>query len=250
MKGIDVIFLSHSKNKELYSMTKAALSSLKKNNQEYIFNICVVQTCDNKFGDECYFDDKTIQVVHPNTRFHYNKFLKIGYQKMNHISNLLMICNDDIIFHKDSVGELIKGLKYFEICSPKNPDSRYDGDLQSKHKTGFIEGYRTSEHLSGFCHLVNKNIFNTIPLEIFWHSNFGGYFQDYWIAFLCKVNNIPIGLCADSIVDHNERGSWPHPYFDMKQEPIYILMKFWYRVCYFFRKTPIKTINNNLLNNG
>ncbi|MCD6090920.1 MAG: hypothetical protein J7J72_05430 [Bacteroidales bacterium] len=236
MKPIDAIFLSYSKTEELYAMTKLAIRSLRENNPDYIFNVCVVQTCDNKFGDEEYFDDESVFVVHPNKKFHFNDFLRYGYNEMPHSSDFILICNDDIYFRKGSVNELIKGTKYFEICSPKNPDSRYDGELQSKHKTGYIQGYTTSEHLSGFCHLINKRIFETIPIDIFWHTNFGGYFQDYWIAFLCKVNKIPIGLCADAIVDHNERGSWKNPnvseikYFSMRQKSIYNRMRVWYIV--------------------
>lgn len=241
MKCIDVMFLSYSKNEKLYSMTKRAIRSLIDNNPEYKFNICVIQTCDNKFGDKYYFDDESVQVVHPNKKFHYNKFLQIGYNKMKHTSDLIMVCNDDIYFHKNSIEELLKGLQYFKICSPKNPESRYDGDLQSKHKTGYIKGYRTSEHLSGFCHLVDKKIFDTIPLDILFHKNFGGYFQDYWIAYLCEVNKIPIGLCADSIVDHNERSSWPdkniipNKYFSMRQRYVLDFMKVWYRLIRFFK---------------
>lgn len=232
MKNIDVIFLSFSKNEELYSMTKNAICSLIENNQGYNFNICVVQTCDNKFGDKFYFDDDTLHVVHPNSDFHYNDFLRIGYQQMPHTSDLIMICNDDIYFQERSITELIKGLKFFTICSPKNPSSRFNGDLQSKHKSGYIKGYTTSEHISGWCHLIKKNIFNQIPLDIFWHKQFGGYYQDDWIAFLCKRNKIPIGLCADSIVEHNESTSSPHAsnrkYFTTNRRFAFIKMKLWY----------------------
>lgn len=232
MKKIDVIFLSFSKNKELYSMTKDAIRSLRENNPNYLFNICVVQTCDNKFGDKEYFNDNSIQVVHPHSDFHYNDFLRIGYTKMSHVSDLILICNDDIYFQKGSVDELIKGLKYFMICSPKNPNSRFNGDLQSKHEKGYIKGYNTSEHISGWCHLINKNIFEQIPLNIFWHKQFGGFYQDDWIAFLCKAKKIPIGLCADSIVEHKECTSSPfainQKYFTTKRRFVFIKMKIWY----------------------
>lgn len=232
---IDVMFLSHSKTEKLYSMTKKAIRSLIDNNPDYNFNICVIQTCDNKFGDKHYFNDDSIQVIHPNKKFHYNNFLRLGYNTMKHTSDYIMTCNDDIYFHKNSVSELMKGLQKYTICSPKNFDSKFDGNLQSKHKSGFIEGYNTSEHFSGFCHIVNKDIFKTIAVDVFWHKSFGGYFQDDWIAFLTKMNKIPICLCADSLVDHYERISWPNNYFSMRQKPIYELMKVWYHLYRFMR---------------
>ena len=136
-----------------------------------------------------------------------------------------LICNDDIIFTPGSVKELIKGTKEFFICSPKNPNSQFNRGLQAKYSSGRIIGYRTSEHFSGWCHLINKKIFEKFPIDLFWHSNFGGYFQDDWIGMLCQVDRIPIGLCADSIVEHNECASSPHAddrtYFDMKQVSIF-----------------------------
>lgn len=193
------------------------------------FNICVVQTIDNRFDDEYYFGDKDVLTLHPNKRFHYNDFLRYAYDQMEHKSDAIMICNDDITFEKGSVEELLKGMGKFIISSPKNPTSRYHKDLQTKHKTGLIKGYRNAEHFSPWCHLINKKIFDYIPVDIFWSTAFGGYFQDNWIVFLCLVNKIPIGLCADSIVYHNEVTSSPHAddreYFDMKQSKIFQEMK-------------------------
>jgi len=73
--------------------------------------------------------------------------------------------------------------------------------------------------------MINKNVFDYVPVDIFWHSNFGGYFQDNWICYLGMVHNIAMGLCADSIVEHRESISHPsatdREYFDMKQEKIF-----------------------------
>ena len=221
---IDVIFLSYSKTKELYEMTKTAIRSLVDNNPEFDFNICVVQTVDNKFGDAEYFGGG-VQVIHPNIRFHYNDFLKLAYKQMEHKSKVILISNDDVYYRKGSIKELLSGTKHFMVCSSKNPDSRFNRGLQSKYTTGYHKGYRTSEHFSGWSHLINKDIFKYIDVEDFWHSNFGGYFQDNWICHLGMIHNVPMGLCADSVVEHRESVSSPHTtdgeYFNMRQNKIF-----------------------------
>lgn len=230
---IDVIFLSFSKTKELYEMTKKAINSLIDNNKEFRFNICVVQTCDNKFGDEYYFGHKDIHTIHPNTEFHYNNFLRLAYNEMEHKSEVILICNDDIIFNEKSVMEMLNGTEFFFICSSKNPNSRFNRGLQSKHKSGYVSGYNNSEHFSGWCHLINKSVFNHIPVDTFWDSRFGGFFQDNWIVFLCREKGLNIGLCADSIVNHNECTSSPiadnDTYFSMSQSKIFTKAKKEYR---------------------
>lgn len=220
---IDVIFLSYSKTKKLYEMTKTAIRSLIDNNTEFEFNIVVVQTEDNKFGDTEYFGGG-VKVIHPNTRFHYNNFIKLAYKELSD-SPVVIISNDDVYYQKGSIAELLSGTKHFMICSAKNPDSKFNRGLQSKYKTGYIKGYKTSEHFSGWCHLIVKKVFKYVSVDNFWHSNFGGYFQDNWICHLALVHNIPMGLCADSIVEHRESISSPHSpereYFNMIQHKVF-----------------------------
>jgi len=234
-KNIDVIILSYSKTKELYEMTKAMVKSLTENNPEFNFSINIVQTINNKFGDKYYFGDKNINVIYPNIPFHYNNYLTIAYNQMEHTSDKVLICNDDISFSENSILYLVKGMDEYMITSPLNPTSKYNSGKQSQYigKSDYIEGYNTSEHFSGWCHLINKLIFNIIPIDIFWTKELGGFFQDNWICHLLKEHAIKMSLVTKSIVNHIEcacsKDNDDKRYFQMDQSKIFESLKSRYR---------------------
>lgn len=222
---IDVIILSYSKTKELYEMTKRTIESLLSSNLDHSFNIIVVQTIDNRFDDRYYFRED-ITVIHPGVPFHYNNFIKLAYSQFDK-DGFVLLCNDDITFELGSVNELVQGIHKFDIASSMNPTSKFNAGLQSKHLDGerFIQGFGNSEHFSGWCHMIDKNLFTKIPYETFWHSNFGGFYQDNWICYLAEKNSIAMGLCTSAIVNHVECASDADnddkTYFNMNQKAIF-----------------------------
>lgn len=176
---VDLIILSNGKTLAFRKMTQSTINSVK----DARCNILVIDQTGAKYNN-C----NTIQI---KEKFNYNKFANIG-AKMN-TNEWIIIANNDLIFTAGWLDELLKA--DYPIVSPKEPKDKRQIDLIS----GNHKGYETGRHLSGWCFMIKRELWEKI----------GGFDEDmeFWCADnslveQLKALNVAPMLVTSSIVKH------------------------------------------------
>ena len=195
--AIDVIFLSKTADYEIFGITYSAINSLILNNQDYDFNINIVESNINlsKQG----FSYLGHNVIIPDENFNYNKFLNIGLRFCK--NEWVLICNNDLFFTKGCINTLLTIADKHSIksLSPWNPlthDKIFSNeDKQKEH----IPGYKTAHELAGWCILVRRDVINNCEM---FDERFEFWYQDNDYGETLKNNNIIHTLVPTSKVYH------------------------------------------------
>ena len=114
---IDVVMLAYSKTEALFDMTQRAIDSLHQSETQYKFNVILVET-GNLTGRSYTGLTALIEPVEP---FNYNRFLNIGFIRCR--SNIIVIANNDLIFHPAWFANIDTAMIRNELdsASPYNP---------------------------------------------------------------------------------------------------------------------------------
>jgi hypothetical protein len=107
---IDVIMLSKGDTPAKRSMTQNAINSIHGSEFDIQFNIIVVENIPKVVYKGC-------TNIHPEKKFHYNEFTKIGYLHCDKSEYILFI-NNDIKAYKGFASELVKALDVYDSVSP------------------------------------------------------------------------------------------------------------------------------------
>jgi len=194
---IDVIFLSYTKNLYYYGLTQRSINTLIQNNQDVDFNIFVVET-NKKIIDE-FFVYRDCSVLIPEEDFNYNRFIQYG---LNFCKNdYVLICNNDLIFTKDSIKNLISIVKKYDIESASPIEPNFHNNLFSEKEmhSDFIEGYKVQKHILGWCIILKRNLIEKFNL---FDEEFSFWYQDDDYAMELKKNGIKHFLIPSSKVRH------------------------------------------------
>jgi len=186
---VDVIML------HLRSMTQQAINSIHASERDIQFNIIVVETIEGVTYKHC-------TVIHPNEKFNYNKFTKIGIDALPEDSEYVFFVNNDIHVHKDCVKHLINALLIYDTVSPVNP-------MMGQHKSLrdlYTEGFNIWHGKAEFCgwaimmksDLAKENKSRFFPDEI------EAWYSDNWLTDVLKNDGYKHALVKFAKLDHLE----------------------------------------------
>jgi autotransporter strand-loop-strand O-heptosyltransferase len=194
---IDVICLTYTKDESFYELTKQTLDTLLLTKGGYIFNIKLMESnIDSNF----IYDYPNLQVITPNEKFNYNRFLNIGLTYCN--SDWVLIINNDLKFTEDWLNNIM--IEYslnnnIQSFSPFEPDfvqNYYDGLF---HDGNVFLGYTPCVELYGWCVLVKKEVLDLING---FDEQFVFYYQDNDYGLTLQKYGINHALIKNSVVYH------------------------------------------------
>jgi GT2 family glycosyltransferase len=181
---MDAVFLSYTKDESYHQMTARAISTLRENNASIDFNVVVVET--NKDSLRLGFDFPGCKVIHPAGDFNYNLYMRAGFEGCS--SDLVLMCNNDLIFEPGSIETLRDTMLSNSIlsASPYEPNwhKRYYGETPPAEP---IEGYDIENHVCGWCICANLEMLRTNDM------------LDDRFAFWCQDSNYSMSLLAQGI---------------------------------------------------
>lgn len=185
---IDIILLSNAKNEKLKNITQEAIKSCNKSERGVKFNIVVIEQT-----KEQYADAKTVNV---EGEFNYNKFLNLGVSLTK--SDYIALCNNDLVFHDNWASNIVNAMKanYLLSASPYCP---YSQGRTFKRGNDIEFGYSNAKHLSGWCIVVDRLIFDIIGKI---DEDFPFWFADNAYSEQLKKHNVKHALVRNSIVTH------------------------------------------------
>jgi hypothetical protein len=199
LTSIDVVCLSKTSNDDLYTMTRNCITSLHNSEDDYKFNIHIIES---DFNSQYYYSDICTTYLKPNIKFNYNKFLNISNQFLS--KEWVIVINNDVIFEKNWFSKIIdiynKDNSILSF-SPKDPchfSKYFPGYFNDKNLT-HVSGYNISEHVHGWCLVIHKSVWDLVsPFD----ENFDMYYQDNDYSETIKHHNIKHCIVRDSIVHH------------------------------------------------
>lgn len=179
-KTVDLIILSNAINYKYQRMTQKCVDSV---NDDRCEIIVMEQNLDVTYKN-CY-------TYYINEKFNYNRFANHG-AKLGR-NEWIMIANNDLIFYRNWLDPLLNADHL--VLSPKCPNDK----RQKKYHKGNHIGWNVGEHLSGWCFMIRRDLWELI----------GGFDEDFpfWCAdnsFMeqLKIFEIPAMLVTESKVQH------------------------------------------------
>ena len=191
----DIIILSNTKNVELYGNTQRTLNTLKWSETEHHFTPIIVETNKNYLDQGFIYDEN---VIIPNEKFGYNKFLNYGLKESN--SEWVIVANNDLIFTKKWFTKLMDFHKVNTDClslSPWEPNWHIEHGLSINQPVYF--GYRTSFEITGWCLVIHRSVIQKCGL---FDSQFEYWYQDNDYALTLQKFGIKHALITNSRVYH------------------------------------------------
>lgn len=196
-KEVDIVIISYAKNETCYNLTKNCLESLYDSEKDIKFNVFVVESEEGVSWDIINPDIVTVKAPLP---YGYHKFLNFG-RKLGK-SEFVALCNNDLIFKEDWMTNIFEAYEYnpnYYSFSPICPKTQPQYGI--KINTGLIFGYDIRKHLSGWCIVQRREIYNLIgDLD----ESFIHWFCDNDYALSLSSKKIKHMLVTNSIVEHHE----------------------------------------------
>ena len=183
---VDIIILSYAKTQPLLELTQRTIDSCIYSEKNIQFNIVVIEQEPNVVYNSCI----TRYVSEP---FNYNGFMNIGIDMTS--NKYVCLCNNDLIFKDNWCSNIIDAMEFYEIlsASPLCPN-------QTKKQGEPIEyGYNNSHHMSGWCIMINRELFGIIGQL---NTEFPFWFADNVYAEQLKKHNVDHALVRSSVVTH------------------------------------------------
>ena len=177
---LSVIFLSYTKNDDIFEMTNKAIDSLfNSESNEITFEVIVIES--NPQFHEKYQFPSSVKTIIPNEKFNFHKFLNIGIKEAKF--NQIALCNNDVIFHQSWYSELLKIKKLNpKICSFSPCELNENNQYQS-HELG----YDVRTHIKGWCIVTDKD--NLLKIGLL-DERFDFYYADDDYSMSLKKHNI------------------------------------------------------------
>ena len=179
---VDVVILSNSLSMRIHKMTQRTIDSCLTGANSLPVNVIVLEQ-----QNVTYKRATTVTAPGP---FNYNRFANRG--AMLGAAEWIMVANNDLIFHDGWLHNLLAA--GHPVVSPKCPR-----DPRQYEFTENITGYVTARHLSGWCFMIKRRLWQRIggfdDCVDFWCSD------DVVIEQLKQIGIEPM-LVVDSIVEH------------------------------------------------
>lgn len=207
---VDVIILSKVKDRAGYHMTQRAIDSCYYGTNGLPVNITVIE------GGMSYRYERA-NTIFNRSKFNYNARANEGASLGK--ADWIMVANNDLTFHDGWLHHLLAA--DHPIVSPHEPNDPRQKDIQ-----GNEEGDTTGTHLSGWCFMIKRSLWEEI-----------GKFDedvDFWcsddvVIEQVKAKGILPMVVKDSIVEHNVSATLrtfsSDQQDDMKWRNVYIFNK-------------------------
>lgn len=197
MIPVDVIMLASSSNDELYQMTQSALRSLKESEENYSFEVKLVESCSDAYNRGFVYTDALS--LFPNEPFHYNKFLNYGLEFCSR--EWLVVVNNDVVFNPGWFSAMMNyhknnpDVKSFSPCDPLHEEQfrKENSELEG------LQGYEIRKHVKGWCIATHREIIEKCSL---FDENFPFWYQDDDYAETLKRAGYKHALVFNSLVRH------------------------------------------------
>lgn len=179
-------------NSTLKQITKDALNSLKLSDINIDFKIIILESNEK---ENAYQEFNILQI---NTLPPLNcaKALNLGIKECRKDTNLIVICNNDLIFETSWATNLLKAFKEHNLDSGCPFDPRYH-NLTYKDKITFGYGFR--QEVIGWCIAITLNTYSII--ENF-DEQFDFYYGDNDYIMKLKKYKLKHALVGTSYVQH------------------------------------------------
>lgn len=193
---VDVIMLAYTKDSDMYTMTSEAISSLRASEENFDFNVHLIETNKN-FNNE-YPKGYDANVIIPQLDFNYNKFLNIGLKECHTYD--IVIVNNDVVFAKDWWTNASKVMKKNNLDSASPYWKGWFDMMKTTVPDGEIyEGYEVGKHVFGYCIITNRK---TIQKIGDFNEKFEFWYQDNAYAQELKKHGLRHALIKSSVVHH------------------------------------------------
>lgn len=200
-QSLDVVFVSHAKDHECYLLTLDAVGTLLASSQYLTFNVFIVEGNKNISYEKKFiqFNNATIKTIYYNFDFNYNRCLNLAATKAK--SDLIMFCNNDLIFHRGSTDQIVSHLENYRSVSPYCRLSHHTNLYGNPVKSGdyIIEGYKIGANIAGWAIAMQRSLYDEI----------GGFAEDvtFWYSDniygeQLKATGEKHALICNCFVDH------------------------------------------------
>jgi hypothetical protein len=199
-KLLDVVIISYAKDDYCKNLTKSCITSILNSESNAIkdFNIIVVESEPGVKWEDLAENVKTYEAPLP---YGYHKFLNFGRKQGN--SPWVALCNNDLEFTKGWFTNIINASKNVPNAMSFSPICPKTQTLYGIYEnTGLIEGYEIRKHISGWCIVHKREIYDAIgDLD----ERFHHWFCDNDYSMELIKNRIKHVLVTNSVVVHHDK---------------------------------------------
>ena len=142
----DVVILSNGTTARLREMTQATVDTCRGGANGLPVGIAVLEQQPGLVYRRC-------ATIHMDQPFHYNRFANFGANRGS--ADWIVIANNDLLFHDGWLHQLLAA--EHPLVSPKCPRDSRQAEF-TENTTGDITG----QHLSGWCFMISRDLWETI----------------------------------------------------------------------------------------
>ena len=198
MSVLSVIILSNTLDDEIYDMNCKCIESLIVSEDWNKNELRILLIESNKTNQYKY--NEQIEVIVPQEKFNFNRFLNIGVEQSN--SEFIALCNNDIIFRKGWFTEILKIKKQhfnFMCFSPIDRDYTTMSYELFPEDNAYYTGWKNKYHFAAWCIVLDRRIFTTIgKLD----ERFDFYYADDDFLMTLRKYSLDNVLVVNSHVKH------------------------------------------------
>jgi len=198
MTTLSVIILSYAIDDDIYKMNCKCIASLFDSEewQDNQLQVVLIESSQHN----AYTYDTRVEVLVPDEKFNFNRFLNIGITHTK--SDLVALCNNDILFSKGWFAEIWK-IKLvhpeFMCFSPIDRDYKTMSYQLFPATNPFYIGWDNKLHFAAWCFILDRKVFKTIgKLD----EQFDFYFADDDLLMTLRKYALANVLVTHSRVKH------------------------------------------------
>jgi len=199
-KLLDVVIVSYAKDDYCKDLTGDCILSLISSERNFheLFNIIVVES---EPGVKWEYMSECVSTYEAPLPYGYHKFLNFGRKKGS--SPWVALCNNDLEFKPNWFTNILKASDAFPQFMSFSPICPKTQSLYGIYEnTGLIKGYEIRKHISGWCIVHKRQIYDVIgDLD----ERFHHWFCDNDYSMELAKNNLEHALVTDSVVVHHDK---------------------------------------------
>lgn len=196
MKEMDVVIVSYAKNRTCWNLTFETINSLFSSEKDWKFNVFVVESEPDCDWSQIF---QNTQTIFTDGKYGYHKYLNLGRKAGS--AEWVALCNNDLVFRPGWARKIDQAWEYnqsYLSFSPICPFTQPQYGI--KLNTGLIKGYDIRLHVSGWCIVQRREIYDKIgDLD----ENFTHWFCDNDYAMTLQFSGVNHMLVTTSVVEHH-----------------------------------------------
>jgi len=200
MRKLSLIILAYTDSQSVFEMNleciQTFVASAKKASIEY--EIILVESDALSTWE---YPIEQFKIIKPNHIFNFHKFLNLGIDKAS--GDHFVLSNNDVVYDVNAITELLSVHKIHPKIQSFSPYDKRSNKLPNQvvSDNKYIIGYDIQKHLTGWCIIVNKNVFKKIKKL---DETFDFYYADFDYAMQLRQHNICHALVSQMKVAHLE----------------------------------------------